>query len=192
MIDLPTLNARYIQFRSNEGDDGYPIAPFLAEVERVQKADKRDNLIVDLRFDIGGNISTTVAFMRGLPEAAGKRVYLLVGHYTYSAGIISAAAVKKAGGDKVIVVGDEMGDRTHFWSEGDNVVLPNSGFAMRFTNGQWDLDHGCADKPGCMDSFLNVNFVNLTPAISAPLTLAAYLAGRDPAMEAISKALARP
>ncbi len=191
MVDLPALNARYIQFRSNEDEDGHPIAPFLAGVESVQKAERRDTLILDLRFDIGGNISTTLAFMRSLPEAAGKRVYLLVGPYTYSAGIISAAAVKKAGGERVIVVGDEMGDRTHFWSEGGNVKLPKSGFAMRYTDGQWDLDHGCAGKPGCMDSFLDVNFVDLRPAIPAQLTLAAYLARRDPAMEAIERALAR-
>lgn len=192
MVDLPALNARYIQFRSNEDEDGHPIAPFLAQAESAQKAEKRDTLILDLRFDIGGNISTTLAFMRGLPEAAGKRVYLLVGPYTYSAGIISAAAVKKAGGDKVVVVGDEMGDRAHFWSEGDNVKLPNSGFAMRYTNGQWDLAHGCGAKAGCMDSFLDVNFVDLTPAIPAPLTLAAYLSRRDPALDAITLALGRP
>jgi hypothetical protein len=192
MVDLPALNARYIQFRSNEGEEGHPIAPFLAQVESAQKAEKRDTLILDLRFDIGGNITTTLAFMRGLPDAAGKRVYLLVGPYTYSAGIISAAAVKKAGGDKVIVVGDEMGDRAHFWSEGDNVKLPNSGLRMRYTNGQWDLEHGCAGKVGCMDSFLDVNFVDLAPAIPAPLTLAAYLDRRDPALDAITRALGEP
>jgi len=192
MVDLPALNARYVQFRSNEDEDGHPIAPFLADVLAAQAAETRDNLILDLRFDIGGNISTTVAFMRSLPQAAGKRLYLLVGPYTYSAGIISAAAVKKAGGDKVIVVGDEMGDRPHFWSEGANVKLPNSGFAMRYTDGQWDLEHGCAGKPGCMDSFLDVNFVDLKPVIPAPLTLAAYRARRDPAMEAIARALRRP
>jgi hypothetical protein len=192
MVDLPALNARYIQFRSNESEASHPIAPFLAQVESAQKAQRRDTLILDLRFDIGGNITTTLAFMRGLPDAAGKRVYLLVGPYTYSAGIISAAAVKKAGGDKVIVVGDEMGDRLHFWSEGDNVKLPNSGLRMRYTNGQWDLEHGCAGKAGCMDSFLDVNFVDLTPAIPAPLTLAAYLSRRDPALDAITRALGQP
>ena len=192
MVDLPALNARYIQFRSNEDEDGHPIAPFLAQVESAQKAEKRDTLILDLRFDIGGNISTTLGFMRGLPDAAGKRVYLLVGPYTYSAGIISAAAVKKAGGDKVIVVGDEMGDRAHFWSEGDNVKLPNSGFRMRYTDGQWDLAHGCAGKVGCMDHFLDVNFVNLAPAIPAPLTLAAYRSRRDPGLDAVTMALGRP
>jgi len=32
-----------------------------------------------------------------------------------------------------------------------------------------------------MERYVNVNFVPLQPDIPAPLTLAAYLAGRDPA-----------
>ncbi|MDQ2861354.1 MAG: hypothetical protein M3T55_11670 [Pseudomonadota bacterium] len=191
-IDLPALNARYIQFRSNEDEDGYPIKPFLDRVRAALKAAPRDTLIVDLRFDIGGNILTTLSFMRGLPAEAGGRVYLLVGPYTFSAGIISAAALKKAGGDKVTVAGDEMGDRDHFWSEGGMVTLPNSQLGMRYTDGQWDLDHGCTGKPGCMDRIVDVGVVDLTPRIAAPLTAEAYFARRDPAMDAIVARLTRP
>jgi hypothetical protein len=184
-VPLPDHQAVYVQFRSNEDEDGYPIAAFLASTTAALQAARPRNLIIDLRFDIGGNILTTMEFMRRLPSLATDRVYLLVGPYTYSAGIISAAAIKKAGGAKVIVVGDELGDRQRFWSEGDVVRLPNSGLAMRYTDGQWDLDHGCAGKPGCMDHYVDVNGVSLRPEIAAPLTAKAWLAKRDPAMEAV-------
>jgi hypothetical protein len=184
-IPLPEQHAYYLQFRSNEDEDGYPIAPFLKTTTAALETARPRDLILDLRFDIGGNLLTTMDFMRRLPSLASRRVYLLVGPYTFSAGIISAAAVKKAGGGKVTVVGDEIGDRPVFWSEGDLVRLPNSGFAMRYTDGQWDLDHGCAGKPGCMDRYVDVNGVSLKPEIAAPLTAKAWFAKRDPGLEAV-------
>jgi hypothetical protein len=184
-VAFPERQAFYVQFRSNEDEDGYPIAPFLKTATAELEAAKPRDLIVDLRFDIGGNMLTTIDFMRRLPTLASRRVYLLVGPYTFSAGIISAAAVKKAGGAKVTVVGDELGDRPQFWSEGNVVRLPNSGLVLRYTDGQWDLDHGCAGKPGCMDRYVDVNGVSLAPEISAPLTARAWRAKRDPALDAV-------
>ena len=74
---------------------------------------------------------------------------------------ISAAAVKKAGGGKVTIVGDQLGDRLHFWSEGDVVRLPNSHLGMRYTNGQFDLESGCSGQPACLDDLVKVNFGGL-------------------------------
>ncbi len=190
LVDLP--HALYIQFRTNEDADGHPIAAFQDEVRARLKATPPANIVLDLRFDVGGNLLTTLAFMHDLPAATPGRVFLLVGPYTYSAGIISAAAVKKAGGDRVTIIGDEPGDRPHFWSEGGLTRLPNSGLGLRYTNGQFDLEHGCAGQPGCMDKMVDVNFVSLTPDIPAPLTAQAWLAGRDPALEAVTAALVRP
>lgn len=188
---LPDLDALYIQFRTNEDQPGWPIADFTARVEREIAARKPENLILDLRFDIGGNLLTTLDFMRGLSARASGRTYLLVGHYTYSAGIVSAAAVKKGGGEKVTVVGDELGDRLAFWSEGGRVSLPNSHFGLRYTNGRFDLEHGCAAVPQCLDHLIEVNPVSLVPQLAAPLTSAAYFAKRDPALEAVAGDIAR-
>ena len=188
---LPSLHAFYIQFRSNEDEEGYPIRPFLAAVERQIAVARPRNLVVDLRFDEGGNLSTTLDFMRTLAKRVPGRTYLLVGPYTFSAGIISAAALKQGGGDRVTIVGAPVGDRLHFWSEGDFIVLPNSGLRMRYTDGQFNLVEGCTGEPGCMDDQfrIDVNFVPLDPDLPAPLTAAAWFAGRDPAMEAIAKDL---
>lgn len=191
-VPLPDQHALYVQFRSNEDEDGRPIAPFLASVRKQIATSRPDNLVVDLRFDIGGNLLTTLDFMRGLAGSVHGRTYLLVGPYTFSAGIISAAAVKQGGGERVTVVGDQLGDRLHFWSEGANIALPHSHLTFRYTDGQFNLAEGCTGEPGCMDDryAINVNFASLTPDLRAPLTLAAYLAGRDPAMEAVSRDLA--
>ncbi len=190
-LPMPDIDALYIQFRTNEDDGAHKITDFTARVEAEIAARKPTNLILDLRFDIGGNLLTTLAFMRALPAKVTGQTYLLVGHYTYSAGIVSAAAVKKGGGERVTVVGDALGDRLAFWSEGGRVSLPNSHFGLRYTNGTFDLERGCAEIPQCLDKLIDVNFVSLAPQIAAPLTSAAYLAKRDPAIEAVRKDVAQ-
>ncbi|HJU41085.1 MAG TPA: hypothetical protein VJ724_16060 [Tahibacter sp.] len=191
IVPFDDIDALYVQLRTNADAEGFPIAAFTAQVDAELAARPRRRVIVDLRFDVGGNLLTTLAFMRALPARASERTYLLVGHYTYSAGIVSAAAVKKAGGDKVTIVGDALGDRLAFWSEGDNVTLPHSRFRLRYTNGTFDLAHGCAAVPQCLDHLIGVNPVSLVPDIMAPLTSAAYLARRDPALEAVRADIAR-
>ena len=189
LLDLPEFSALYVQFRSNEDEDGFPIAAFLKSVQDKIALARPAHLIVDLRFDIGGNLLTTLAFMRQLAQSVHGKTFVLVGPYTFSAGIISAAAVKKSGGDNVIIVGEEVGDRPHFWSEGNVIDLPNSHYSMRFTDGQFNLQDGCTGEPGCMDDHypIDVNLASLEPMLAAPLTAVAYFAKRDPGLEAIAQ-----
>jgi len=128
-----------------------------------------------------------------LATSVDGHTYLLVGPYTFSAGIVSAAAVKKHGGERVTVVGDELGDRLHFWSEGALIMLPNSHYAFRYTNGQFNLKDGCSGEPACMDDQypIDVNFASLVPELHAPLGAADYFAGRDPALEAVGADMER-
>ena len=189
-VPLPELQAHYLQFRSNMNHEGYSIADFIRDAgDEIAVLQPRD-LVVDLRFNTGGNLVLTLDFMRGLADRVPGRTWLLVGPYTYSAGIISAAAIKQGGGGRVVIVGDGLGDRAHFWSEGGNVELPNSGFALRYTDGQFNLAEGCTGEPACFDDLfpVNVNLVPLDPDIHAPLTAEAWLAGRDPAMEVVRQA----
>ncbi|MCD9028496.1 hypothetical protein LDO26_09785 [Luteimonas sp. BDR2-5] len=189
-VPLPELRAHYLQFRSNSDMDGHPIADFLKDAGEAIASARPTHLVVDLRFNTGGNLGLTLDFMRGLADMVPGRTWLLVGPYTFSAGIISAAAIKQ-GGDRVTIVGDGLGDRLHFWSEGARIELPNSGYAFRYTDGQFNLAEGCTGEPACFDDLhpVNVNRVPLEPDIRAPLTVEAYLAGRDPAMEAVREAI---
>jgi hypothetical protein len=190
-VPIQNLKALYVQFRSNEDEKGFPIAAFLDTIRTQVAKTTPTNLIVDLRFDEGGNLLTTIDFMRQAAGSVRGHTYVLVGPYTFSAGIISAAAIKKGGGDRVTVVGDTMGDRPHFWSEGATIELPNSHFTFRYTDGQFNLQDGCSGEPGCMDDLypIGVNVGRLAPDIVAPLTAAAYFAYRDPGMEAIKNDL---
>jgi hypothetical protein len=111
---------------------------------------------------------------------------VLVGHYTFSAGIVAAAALKHDGAAKVRIVGEEVGDRLAFWSEGENVCLPTSHYCLHATAGLWDLRHGCRGQAGCYGDRYQVTVGTLRPDLPAPLTIAVWLAGRDPGLDAIA------
>lgn len=190
--DLPELQALYIQFWNNEGARG--IVDFVGRADAEITARRPRNIIVDLRFDKGGDLRLNAELMRGLdgriPEDG--KVYLIIGRYTFSAGMVAAAIAAKAGGEKVLIVGEAPGDDLQFWSEGDSVSLPNSHFAARYTDGYFDLVDGCTGEQGCHRENSQFDFVigQGRLDIPAPMTAAAYLAGRDPAMEAIAANIA--
>ena len=175
----------YVQFRLNFSFAGQDIDAFQERVLAAIQLQTPTDLILDLRFDTGGDLQSTLPLMRGLPDRVPGKVYVLMSHYTFSAGIVSAAAVKKAGGEKVVLVGEAPGDRLRFWSEGGNACLPNSGFCLHYTDGLFDLAQGCEGTAGCYGDQFDVEVGRLEPEIVAPFTAADYLAGRDLAMEGV-------
>lgn len=185
MAPLRSGAALYVQFRSNVTSGGQDIDDFQAQVLATIAADHPRDLVLDLRFDTGGDLEATLPFMQSLPSRVPGRVYVLVSRYTFSAGIVSAAAVKQAGGSRTVIVGEAPGDRLRFWSEGDAVCLPDSGFCLRYTDGLFDLAKGCADEDGCYGDLFKVKVGSLAPEIPAPITAADYLAGTDRAMDAV-------
>jgi hypothetical protein len=169
---------------------GHEIAPFVKRVRDEIEMTHPKNLILDLRFDIGGNIDETRDLACAMAANVRGRIYVLIGPYTFSAGIVMAAATKHDGGDRVTIVGDNVGDRLRWWSEGKTVCLPNSRYCLHVTTGLWDLIHGCAGDPDCYGDKLDARVDSLEPQLRAPLTAVAWLAGRDPGMEAIKADLA--
>ena len=185
MAPLRSGSTLYVQFRINMSYGGQDIDEFQARVLSTIASDRPKDLVLDLRFDTGGDLESSLPFMKSLPSRVPGKVYVLISRYTFSAGIVSAAAVKQAGGARTVVVGESPGDRLRFWSEGDTTCLPDSGFCLRYTDGLFDMEKGCAGEDGCFGDEFGVRVPNLTPEIAAPLTGADYLRGTDRAMEAV-------
>jgi len=177
-------DALYVQFRTND-DPEHKVVEFVQEVEKRIEREQPQNLVLDLRFDTGGNIDLTRDLMRFIPAHVPGRIYTLIGQYTFSAGIVAAAAIKHDGGDRVVLIGDTVGDSLRWWSEAKDECLPNSHYCLRPTTGLWDLEKGCKGEAGCYGDAFDANVGSLEPQIRAPLTSAAWFAGRDPAMEAV-------
>lgn len=190
---LPGSDALYVQFRANSTADamGQDIGEFVKRVQREIEQQPPENLVLDLRFDVGGDIDQTRQLIRDLAARTRQRIYVMTGPYTFSAGIVAAAAMVHDGGARVTIVGEQVGDRLRFWSEGADACLPNSKYCLRATDGLWDLTRGCAGTAGCYGDAYEAQVPSLTPTLVAPLTARAWREGRDPGLEAVRADLVR-
>lgn len=186
---LPELDALFMQMRVHFDMDGQSVAAFLRRVDEQIDAFHPRNLIVDLRFDTGGDTDLTREWQRRLPERIPGRLYVLVSRHTFSAGIVAAAAFKHDASGRARIVGEAVGDRLRWWSEGDPVCMPNSHYCLHLTTGLWDLVHGCAAHPACYGDKYDAQVTDLVPDMQAPISADSWLAGRDPGLAAIEREL---
>jgi hypothetical protein len=189
VVPVPELDAIFLQMRTHFDGPNETVADFRRQADAAIAKIHPHNLIVDLRFDTGGNTELTREWQRTLITQVPGRIYVLVGNYTFSAGIVAAAAFKHDGAQRVRIVGDALGDRLRWWSEGQDVCLPHSHYCLHRTSGLWDLLRNCGSHASCYGDKYDAQVDDLAPDLEAPLTADAWLAGRDPAMEAIQSDL---
>ena len=193
-VPMPSLRAVFLQMKTNtDADDGEKITPFLAQARQSIAELRPQNLILDMRFNGGGDYTKTVAFMSELPTMVpgNGQIFVITDVATFSAAISSIGFAKQAAPQKVIIVGEPSGDRLIFYGEPRKFTLPNSGIELSYSTGLHDYLHGCHWFGHCylMDWLYTISVPTLEPAISTPLSFAVAKAGRDPAMDAITQML---
>jgi hypothetical protein len=139
----------------------------------------------------GGDLNTTRDFMESLPSLVPGRIFALTSPWTFSAAISSIGYLEQTAPDRVTIVGEGVGDRLNFFSEGDIVTLPNSQAMLLNATERHDYQTGCRGFSDCHGPVRRnpISTPTLAPDIAAPWTIDAYRAGRDPAMEAVATAL---
>lgn len=186
---LPEIDGLYVRYTANEDVGAHSIEAFNEEVESAVVEQAPSVLIVDQRLNGGGDYTLTVDTMRDLPDMVGgdAHIYVLTSPLTFSAGISSVAFLEAEGGDRVAIVGEEIGDHERMWGETTSMTLPNSGLGMSLATGLHDYRDGCHEFPDCywLDFFNNVAVGSLSPDIRVPFTFADYAAGTDAALEVI-------
>ena len=187
---LEGSDALYLQYnRSQSNERGESFSDFgdrlLAELDRAPA-----DVIVDLRFNTGGNLGIARGLFDQLGErfgdGASHRLVALVDQATFSAGLFHAAQLRLAG---VTLIGREPGDRLDYWSEGGNIVLPNSGYTLHFANGYHSYSGD--PRPDVSKIFESLAVGSLALDVEVRTTSAEYFAGRDPLLEAALEALTR-
>jgi hypothetical protein len=171
-------------------ENRYELFEKLIGVLQSEVAERRPKFaIVDLRLNHGGDFFNTILFAQALPRLipADGRIYVLVGPDTFSAAIVTAAMLKDAGGERVVLAGDTVGDDAEFWSEGRGVTLPHSGISVGTAMRRHNWEKACTDVATCY--WANTAFgpagISLAPAMRVPVKFADYAAGRDPVLEAV-------
>lgn len=184
--ELPNLEAAYIRL---DAIGGSGLERFLEQsLERLRQTSFR-NIILDLRFNMGGDLNRARDFAQTLPSLArGGHVYAITSSRTFSAAISTIGYLKQAGSSKVRIVGQPVGDRLEFWAEGGHLSLPGLGAMILHATERHNYRTGCpeADCHAPIRQF-PIHVDSIAPDLPVLLTFPDFVAGRDPALEAIER-----
>ena len=168
-----------------------PLAAWGDQVLRELERDPPSRLVIDLRFNTGGDLSKALPFIGAIAASPlGRRpesLVVLINGQTFSAGITQAAWLRLH--SEAQFLGEPVGDAVSFWAEGDNVVLPHSGLTARYSTGAHHYASG--PLPGNMRDrlFFTLPAPPLGPDREIAWTWADHAAGRDPVLEAAAPGL---
>jgi hypothetical protein len=210
--DAPEADAIVIQLRQIFDTNNQRIGDFLETAESHRASLTRKHVVLDMRFNGGGNLMLIRDFMRRWPKRAPGQFYVLTGRETFSAAIASIAYLKQAGGPRVTIVGEPVGDRLTFFSDGLPVRLPHSGRYFLPAVLRMDYRDGCRSYSDCFEGVaqpgrptglsllsslgrvdrMPISVTTLDPDLSIPSTIESWVAGRDAAMEAALSLAAKP
>lgn len=186
---LADLNAIYFQFnRSQDKKDGETVQQFTERIARVVDERRPQALIVDVRFNSGGNLDLATPLVKTLSEKLrGMPVFVITGRATFSAGITHAVQWKQWA--SASIVGEEVGDELDFWSEGENLRLPNSKLTAHYSN----AFHAYSQReyPRNRPYFLDLEVDSIAPNVLVEPTWEDYISGKDPVLEAVSRQIRR-
>jgi len=177
----------FIQLKAIADADGQPIGDFLSATTDEMRAHPPCNIILDMRFNSGGDYTKAARFASHLPEFVlpGGRIYLLTGPQTFSAAITTIAFVRQAAGPRAIILGEPVGDRLTFYGEGNAGCLPHEDLCLHYATAVHDYAHRCDDWDKCfwLNWIFPVQVESLAPDETIQMTFADYKARRDPVFE---------
>jgi hypothetical protein len=193
MLENP--KTAYVQFKANIDFTGsQDIDAFQDSVSGALRTAQPQFIILDQRFNFGGDLNVTRELIQSLPDflSVGGKIYIITSGRTFSAGISSVGYLKQVAGDQAVIVGEPIGDALEFWAEGDLQVLPNSGVAFLMATERHNYVTGCPEDD-CHGSIQRhpIQVDSLQPDIAAPLQYSDFEQGLDPAMIAIQEHILR-
>ena len=179
---LPDVAALYFQYNRSASDVQHPIAQFEEELMKAMADRPKAALIVDLRFNTGGDGNIARQMMERVQSASTfRKVYVITGRATFSAGLFHAVQWKHWG--KAILVGEEPGDGLEFFAEGGNILLPNSRLTIHFANARHC--YSAASKTPSSECFNELRVESLAIRLPAANSFEQYRSGTDAAFYAI-------
>lgn len=179
--------AVYIRLNRTADQQGRPpLAEWGGRVLQALQRDPPTRLIIDLRFNTGGDLSKALPFIGAIAASPlgqeHDRLAVLINGQTFSAGITQAAWLRLH--SQAEFYGEPVGDFTSFWAEGDNVVLPRSGLTARYSTGAHHYSDSAPPMEMKDDIFMTLPAPDLGPDHVIGWTWTGYQLGRDPALDA--------
>ena len=189
VVGLAELDAVYLQFRANvDFNREIDLREATRKTLNELRQQKPQYVIVDQRFNLGGDLNTTRDLMQGLAEVVGAtgRVFVITSGRTFSAGISSVGYLKQSGRERVTIVGRPLGDHLEFWAEGRPIELAQSGAHVGVATERHNYVTGCPESD-CHDSIRRhpIKVRTLAPDFQPAVLYADVVSGRDPDLEYI-------
>lgn len=171
---LPDGHTLYCEINTIQQKSTGSLSAFMARAIAVADSAGADKFVLDLRLNGGGNGDFNKQIM--LPLIKSKydtpgHLYVLTGRRTWSAAQMLVTELMKY--TTAIFVGEPTASHGNHFGDSYRIVMPNSGVTVRVST-LWHQYLDSRDKRLMID-----------PEIRAPLTFADYVAGRDPALQAI-------
>ena len=186
----------FVQLKAIADVDHQRIGDFLKDTVDEMRRHPPCSIILDMRFNSGGDYTKAAAFASHLPEfvAPNGRIYILTGPQTFSAAITTVAFVKQAAGSRAVILGEPVGDRLAFYGEGNTGCLPHAGLCIHYATGMHNYTQPCSDWSKCfwLNWLFPVQVKSLAPDETVTMAYADYIARRDPVFDrAVALAAAR-
>jgi C-terminal processing protease CtpA/Prc len=161
----------YIQYNRCANDPVLPFHRFATDV--MAEADRHPGVrvIVDLRYNAGGDSKVFLPLKAGLEQRHEKlgHIYVLIGSGTMGSAVEHAAEFKSF--LQATVIGEPTGGTASSYGDEKIATLPNSKLVVQFTT-KW-LGVKTKDEPDA-----------LKPDVTVPRTFDDIVAGRDSVLEA--------
>lgn len=176
--------AEAVRLQSIADDDGQQIRPFLQSARAALQKSHPCAIILDLRGNGGGDYTNTWGFTHALPHLTRGPIYILTDPQTFSAAITTAGFTMNAAGERAAIVGEPVGDRLAFYSEGRRGCLPHSGICVAFQLARHDYARPCIGW-NCfwVDWLFPVRVRTFQPKVLIPRRFSDWNAGHDAAYE---------
>ena len=182
---LPQYRAIYVQYyRSQQIQDGVTMKQFADDLLREVDQRKPAALIFDLRFNTGGDLTVGTPLMKTVSEKfVGTPVFVITGRNTFSAGITHVVQLKQWA--RATIVGEPVGDELDTWSEGGNLILPNSKLTVHYANAAHAYSK--REYPERRPYVEDYDVDSIAPDVMVEPSWTDYINGRDPALKVIAK-----
>ena len=177
---LADAHLLYIQYNRCRNNPKKPFRQFTQTLFRFVDGPnisrKIDRVIVDLRFNTGGDSSVIDPLIEGFRKRSQLsdkgRLFVLIGRGTFSSGMM--AAVRFRQDLDAILIGEGSGSPPNEYGEVESFILPNSRIQIEYTTKFFRLVKD-SDPP------------TLEPDLSVQLSMADLLSGRDQVFETALK-----
>lgn len=172
---LPASKTVYFQFNSVRNDQKETLAAFSERLFKFVNDNDVERLVVDLRWNNGGNTFLLTPLLHGLIRSdkvnRRGRLFVITGRRTYSAAQNAATLFERH--TNAVFVGEPTGSSPNFVGEEDPFLLPYSKITANVSHLYWQ------------SAFPQDHRTWIAPLLYAPPTFKAYSANRDVALEAV-------